>query len=133
MTDASTPPPEPQRQSPEELSLRARPIPITRISRRAVIGAAGIMLLLIAGLIVMALRPPTWRAPSPTELVNVDRKPITDGLSKLPSTYDGVRAERPDRPKAGEFQPGVPQLETPTGTDNDPERAEKARIGCGGG
>ena len=86
------------------------------------------MLLLIAGLIVMALRPPTWRAPSPTELVNVDRKPITDGLSKLPSTYDGVRAERPDRPKAGEFRPGVPQLETPTGTDNDPERAEKARI-----
>ena len=128
MTDPVTPPSEPPPQSPEELSLRARPIPITRISRKAVIGAAGLLLLVIAGLIVMALRPPTWRAPSPNELVNVDRKPITDGLSRLPSTYDGVRADRPDRPKAGELRAAVPQLETSTGAENDPERAEKARI-----
>ena len=134
MSDTPTPPPpqpaeQPRHQPPEELSLRARPVPITRISRKALIGAASLVLLLIAGLILMALKPPTWRAPSPTELVNVDRKPISDGLAKLPATYDGVRADRPDRPKLGEFRPGVPQLEPQSGNPaDDAERAEKARI-----
>ena len=31
---------------------------------------------------------------SPQELFNVDHKPISDGLSKLPATYDGVRPDK---------------------------------------
>ena len=47
MSDTSTPQPGSQPQNPEELSLRARPVPITRISRRALVGAASLVLLLL--------------------------------------------------------------------------------------
>ena len=127
-SDSSTAPPE-RRQQPEELSLRARPQPITRISRKAVIGAAAIVLLLIAGLIVVALKPPTWRAPNPNEFVNVDRKPISDGLAKLPSTYEGVRVDKQERGKGGPLPPGVPQLENATGpSEGDAERIDRERL-----
>ena len=127
MSDTSTPQPGSPPQNPEELSLRARPVPITRISRRALVGAASLVLLLLAGLILVALKPPTWRAPSPTELINVDRKPIADGLSSLPPTYDGVR---PDRPAGRPLPPGVPKLKAQNSGNPvaDAEQAEKARI-----
>ena len=116
--------------APEPLALRSKPLPITRISRKALIGAASLVLILIAGLVLVALRPPTWRAASPTELVNIDRKPITDGLAKLPATYDGVRADRSDNTKGSSALPtGVRQLETqPTDAVAEAERIEKARL-----
>ncbi len=124
-------PSEPQpKPAPEALALRSKPLPITRISRKALIGAASIVLIVIAGLVLVALRPPTWRAASPTELFNVDRKPITDGLAKLPATYDGVRLDRPDSAKSGPaLPPGVRQLETqPTDAVSEAERIEKIHL-----
>ena len=32
---------------------------------------------------------------SPTELYNVDQKAVTDALSKLPSSYEGLNVPRP--------------------------------------
>ena len=43
---------------------------------------------------LVALKPPSLRIASPQELFNVDHKPITDGLSKLPATYDGVKPDK---------------------------------------
>ena len=124
-------PSEPQPKSaPEPLALRSKSLPITRISRKALIGAATLVLVLIAGLVLVALRPPTWRTASPTELFNVDRKPITDGLARLPATYDGVRPDRPDSTKGSSaLPPGVRQLETqPADAVSEAERIEKARL-----
>ncbi len=124
-------PSEPQpKPAPEPLALRSKPLPITRISRKALIGAASLVLMLIAGLVLVALRPPTWRAASPNELFNVDRKQITDGLSKLPATYDGVRVDRSDSAKSGPALPhGVRQLETqPADAVSEAERIEKVRL-----
>lgn len=127
MTD-SDPGQKPQAKvEPETLELRARPQPVTRINRKVLIGGAAVVLLLISGIVLVALKPPSLRVANPQELFNVDHKPISDGLNKLPSTYDGVRADRKtDAPK---LPSGVPQLNEPA---SDPvaeaERIEKARL-----
>ena len=111
---------------PEEIELRARPRPVARINRRVLVGVIGLGLLLLAGLVMVALDPPTWKPKDiGPELVTVDRKPTADGFERLPSSYEGVPAQRP--PRAAPVLSNVPQLQTP-----DPaleaERAEKTRL-----
>jgi type IV secretion system protein VirB10 len=118
--------------APETLELRARPQPVTRINRKVVIGAAAVLLFLISCIVLVALKPPSLRMTNPQELFNVDHKPITDALSRLPATYDGIRVEKKaDSAKepASTLPPGVPHLSAPA---SDPvaeaERLEKARL-----
>ena len=83
---------------PEPLELRTRPRRVTRINRRVLIAVAGIGMALLAGLILVALDPPSWRKTGVgPELITVDRKATPDGLGRLPSSYDGVSGERADR------------------------------------
>ena len=113
---------------PETLELRARPQPVTRINRKVLIGGAAVLLVLISGIVLVALKPPSLRLGERPELFNVDHKPITDGLSKLPATYDGLRPEK--KAEAPKLPPGVPQL-TPTSSgdrQDDAERVEKVRL-----
>jgi type IV secretion system protein TrbI len=117
--------------APETLELRARPQPVTRINRKVLIGAAAVVLLFISAIVLVALKPPSLRMANPQELFNVDHKSITDGLAKLPATYDGVRPDK--KADAGKvptvLAPGVPRLTEPS---SDPvaeaERVEKARL-----
>ncbi len=96
---------------PEELELRARPAPIARINRKVLFGVAFIGLLLLAGLVIVALNPPRFTHHAPSELYNVDQKPVTDALNKLPSSYEGLKVRRavpraaqgPTGPEAGPF------------------------------
>ena len=117
--------------APETLELRARPQPVTRINRKVLIGGAAVLLFLISGIVLVALKPPSLRIASPQELFNVDHKPITDGLSKLPATYDGVRPDKKiDAGKAPTaWRQACRQLTEPA---SDPvaeaERVEKARL-----
>ncbi|MBU2580929.1 MAG: conjugal transfer protein TraI [Alphaproteobacteria bacterium] len=111
---------------PEDLALRARPRPVTRINRRVLVGVIGLGCLLLAGLVIVALDPPTWKPKDARpELVTGTRKPTADGLDRLPSSYEGVPTPvvRPSAP----VLTTVPQLQSP-----DPaveaERAEKARL-----
>jgi len=118
-------------EAPETLEIRARPQPVTRINRKVLIGGASVLLLLISGIVLVALKPPSLRVGSPQELFNVDHKPITDGLSKLPATYDGLRPDRKnDAGRARESQiPGVRQLTEPASDPGtEAERVEKARL-----
>ena len=104
----------------EPLELRARPRPVTRINRKLLAAVAGLGLFFLAGLVMVALNPPNWRnAGPPTELYNVDNKPKSDGLARLPATYEGLGttrratgSESADRPAAG-----------------GPRRRERARAG----
>jgi len=114
--------------APETLELRARPQPVTRINRKVLIGGAAVLLLLISGIVLVALKPPSLRIASPQELFNVDHKPITDGLSKLPASYDGVKRDtKTDAPKSA---PGVPELTASAIGDPiaEAERVEKSRL-----
>ena len=42
---------------PETLELRARPQPVTRINRKVLIGGAAVLLLIISGIVLVALKP----------------------------------------------------------------------------
>jgi type IV secretion system protein TrbI len=100
-----------QQQGPhsgESLELRAPPRPVTRINRKLLAAVVGLGLALLAGLVVMAFNPPSWRSTSlPTELYNVDNKPKSDALTRLPATYEGMTVGKKDPPRG----PVVPQLQ----------------------
>jgi type IV secretion system protein VirB10 len=120
--------------APETLELRARPQPVTRINRKVVIGAAAVLLCLISFIVLLALKPPSLRVAGPQELFNVDHKPVTDALSKLPAGYDGIRPEtKADAGKpplvAPPLPPGVPPLKASMpDPDAEADRMEKARL-----
>ncbi len=84
---------------PEQLELRAKPRPVTRISRKALYAGSAVVLTLIAGAILVALDPPNWTDGSHKELLETHRKQTPDGLEKLPSSYDRI-------PKLGPPSPG---------------------------
>jgi type IV secretion system protein TrbI len=122
---------------PETLALRARPQPITRINRKVLIGGAAVVLLVISALVLLALKPPSLRIAGAQELINTEHKAITEALSKLPASYEGVRSESkiagattpgPVMPGAREGI-GIPVLREPTADPVDEaERVEKARL-----
>jgi type IV secretion system protein VirB10 len=132
-SDGQAPPKAGANVAPEGLQLRARPQPVTRINRKVVIGGAAVLLFLISCIVLVALKPPSFRIAAPQELFNVDHKPVTDALSKLPATYDGLKtqkkAETDKQSPAPLVVPGVPELKVTVGDGlSDAERAEKARI-----
>ncbi|MGE3871369.1 MAG: TrbI/VirB10 family protein [Parvibaculaceae bacterium] len=84
---------------PEDLELRAKPRPITRVNRKVLIGGTAIVCLALFGAVLFALDPPDWRsARKPEELYNTDRKPTAEGLSKLPQSYEDVPQLGPPLP-----------------------------------
>ncbi|MCL4765419.1 MAG: conjugal transfer protein TraI [Hyphomicrobiaceae bacterium] len=113
--------------SPETLELRARPQPVTRINRKVVFGGAALVLLLVAILVLVALQPPELQVGTPRELINVEHKPITESLARLPATYDGVRTDRPPEPVRPPAE--IPQL-TEAGREpiDQAEQVERARL-----
>jgi type IV secretion system protein VirB10 len=116
--------------APEPLELRAQPRPVTRINRKVLIGTAAVVLLLIAGLVLLALRAPSLRVAGPQELFNVDHKPIADALSKLPASYDGLPPDKKG-PAAKATAPGLPKgipAAGPSDWDDEADRAEKALL-----
>mgnify|MGYP002621619721 CR=1 FL=1 len=120
--------PEEKKAAPESLELRARPQPVTRINRKVLIGGAAVFLMLISGIVLVALKPPSLKVADRQELINVDNKPITDGLSRLPATYEGVQTIPAATPAS--TPTATPKLilpETSLSLD-DAESAEKSRL-----
>jgi type IV secretion system protein TrbI len=112
--------------APETLELRARPRPVTRINRKLLAGVAGLGLFFLAGLVMVALNPPSWRSTTqPTELYSVDNKPKSDGLARLPATYEGLGTDR--KTSEGQKAPIVPHLQLPD-TESEREQAERVRL-----
>jgi type IV secretion system protein VirB10 len=135
MTDqGQPPPPDPgAKVAPETLQLRARPQPVTRINRKVVIGAAAVLLCLISFIVLLALKPPSLRVVGNQELFNVEHKPVTDALSKLPASYDGVGSDKKEKADSGNPSAIVPDVPLPLkvpGVDllSDAERVEMARL-----
>jgi type IV secretion system protein VirB10 len=115
----------------EELELRARPGPITRINRKVLFGVVFVGLLFLAGLVIVALNPPRFTAKAPSELYNIEQKAVTDALSKLPLSYADLKVPRPGPASR------LMRLRTTLATANSPfetdpstevEQAERARL-----
>lgn len=84
----------------EELRLRPDLPPVTRLSRRVLIGGAGIAIIVVLGAVIWALDGRRGRQESATELYNTEHKMTADELAKLPRDYTGL-------------PPGVPPLGPP--------------------
>ena len=128
---------------PENVALRARARPVTRLNRR-------MLALLIGGLAAAVLGGTLWSLQSghrkgslqPAELYNVDRVARSDGLDQLPSDYSkmppALPAPTPDVPQLGRPLPGdlggpilkaEQQAQRYGSPGNDPAEAERlARL-----
>lgn len=90
--------------APERLELRALPRPVTRLSRRAIIALGSVSSVVIGGLAIWALGVGRVPGTAPQELFSTERKPVAEGLNRLPSDYGAIPPTAP---------PGVPQLGPP--------------------
>lgn len=94
---------------PEKLELRAKPRPVTRISRKVLYAGSALVLVLISGAVLIALDPPDWRDGQRTELIDPRRTQTPEGIEKLPSSYDGIPKLGP--PNTGDLGKSLTQLE----------------------
>jgi type IV secretion system protein TrbI len=91
VTDASrdeTPPPVRGERPPQEMRLRSRRSPVTRLSRRVLMGLGAVAALGIGSALFLALQP--QRKPTGSELYSTDNKNTPDGLANLPQDYTGL-------------------------------------------
>jgi type IV secretory pathway VirB10-like protein len=85
-----------------DLRLRGERPRVTRLSRKVLIGMAGVVALAIAGALGYALQPRD-RTGAAQELYNTQNRPAADGLANLPKDYTGM--PRP-APRLGPPLPG---------------------------
>lgn len=82
------------KEDPEALELRAKPRPVTRLNKNALMVAAGGAAILIFGAMSIALKPPRAVGEATgAELYNVDTKPTAEGLESLPKSYADVKPQ----------------------------------------
>ena len=141
----STPPPpeapqvSPQTKvAPEALALRAKPRPVTRLSKRALILLGSVSTLTVGGLAIWALGVNHGGGTPPQEPYSTDRKPVAEGLNTLPRDYAGIpRQPVPQlgpplpgdlgRPFLRAQQEGGPTVTAPPGPSG-PSAEEQARL-----
>ncbi|MCP3407632.1 TrbI/VirB10 family protein [Bradyrhizobium sp. CCGB01] len=125
---------------PEPLELRARPRPIRRLNRRALMIGCATLALFIAGATIIALRPPrAFKSADRPEIYNTDRKQTAEGLSKLPKSYENLAPTTPrlGPPSPGDIGRAFAESEKKAGVasdggfrtspEDDAERAERIR------
>jgi type IV secretion system protein TrbI len=78
-----------------ELRLRPERPPVTRLSRKVLMGLATIAMTIVAGALIWALHQGRVKPIGSGELYNTDNKTTPDGLSILPRDYSGVSRNVP--------------------------------------
>ena len=121
---------------PQEMRLRSSRAPVTRLSRKVLLGLGTAAAIGIGGALFLALRPQHQTTGS--ELYNTSNRMTPDGLANLPRDYTGLPKAAPQfgpplpgdlgRPiaNAGAPAPGMP-------TPRPGSRAAAHRPGAGGG
>lgn len=94
----------PAKEPAEALAIRAKPRPVTRLSRNAIAGLLGVSAAVIMAGTLWALRPMAKKT-SPDELYSTDHHAVAEGVSRLPRDYSGV-ASAASTPKLGPPLPG---------------------------
>ena len=118
MTDATADPvgaPAPKL-DPEDLTLRARPRPVTRLNRRVLAGLVAIAGLGLFAAALIALDPPTFRnVETGRELFNTERVQTAEGLEGLPRDYGELEPPQLGPPLPGDLGPGMVEVERQMG------------------
>ena len=132
MSDSPNPPPPRKQPPPAELSIGARPRPVTRLSRRALVAGSALGTALVFAALWYALGLHPLRLSNGPELYNTDAKP-TDAITNMRGTYADLTRPKPQP------APSVPQLGAPLpgdlgqptitqgGTAPDPEAERRRR------
>jgi type IV secretion system protein VirB10 len=92
------------KEEPEALAIRAKPRPVTRLSRKMIASLLGVSALVVFGGTLWALRP-IAKKPSPDELYSTEHHAVAEGVSRLPRDYSGVTSAA-GAPKLGPPLPG---------------------------
>ena len=92
-----------------DLTLRARPRPVSRLSRKAILGASAASAGLVFGALLFALKPPSVRTTEAALLPTATVKPTTEAIDGLPRSYEETAAPLP----SGPMPAPVPQLGPP--------------------
>ena len=124
MSDA---PPEEVR-PPQEMRLRSRRAPVTRLSRKVLLGLGTIAALGIGAALFLALRPQPPTAG--TELYNTANRTTPDGLANLPRDYTGLPHAVPQLgpPLPGDLGRPIVNAGAPApGTAVDAEKQRRAQ------
>jgi type IV secretion system protein VirB10 len=118
MTDTPDHEPPDGPRPPQEMRLRSTRPPVTRLSRKVLLGLSSAAAIGIGGALFLALRPQHQTAAS--ELYNTSNRSTPDGLANLPHDYTGLPKTMPQlgpplpgdlgRPiaNAGMSAPGMP-------------------------
>ena len=104
MSDTLNAPPPRKQPPPAELNIGARPRPVTRLSRRALVAGSALGTALVFAALWYALGLHPLRLSNGPELYNTDAKP-TDAITNTGGTYADLTRPKP--------QPIVPQLGPP--------------------
>lgn len=89
----------PAPQNPE-LAIRAKPRPVRRFSRKAILFGGALLGIVMFAALAFALQTPSYDDGPANELYNVTHKPMADGLEQLPKSYADYK------PKLGPPLPG---------------------------
>jgi type IV secretory pathway VirB10-like protein len=122
---------------PEEMRLRSSRPPVTRLSRRVLLGLGTAAAIGIGGALFFALKPQHQTTGS--ELYNTNNRNTPDGLANLPRDYTGLPKPAPQLgpPLPGDLgrpmaNAGVPAPGMPAGVDPEQQRIaqeqEAARV-----
>jgi type IV secretion system protein TrbI len=113
---------------PQEMRLRSRRAPVTRLSRKVLLGLGTIAAVGIGAALFLALRPQPPTAG--TELYNTANRTTPDGLANLPRDYTGLPHPVPQLgpPLPGDLGRPIVNAGAPApGTSPDPEKQRLAQ------
>ena len=107
-----------------ELRLHPDRPPVTRLSRKVLIGLAGVAIVAVFGAVIWALDNRRGRPESAPELYNTEHKTTADELAKLPRDYTGLPPGVPPLgpPLPGDFGRPILQERGPQGIDAEQQR-----------
>jgi type IV secretion system protein VirB10 len=119
--------PKPEQEIAAELRLHPERPPVTRLSRKVLVGLAGLAIFAVLGAVMWALDSRRGRQGTGSELYNTEHKTTADELAKLPRDYSGLPPGVPPLgpPLPGDFGRPLLQQQGPHGVD--PEQQHVAQ------
>jgi type IV secretion system protein VirB10 len=117
-------PPKAERELAAHLRLHPQRPPVTRLSRKVLIGLASVAIMAVVGAVMWALDGRRSKQETGSELYNTEHKTTADELAKLPRDYSGLPPGVPPLgpPLPGDFGRANIQERGPQGIDPEQQR-----------
>jgi type IV secretion system protein VirB10 len=116
--------PKPEQEIAADLRLHPERPPVTRLSRKVLVGLASLAIFAVLGAVMWALDSRRGRQETGSELYNTEHKTTADELAQLPRDYSGLPPGVPPLgpPLPGDFGRPLLQQQGPHGVDPEQQR-----------